>query len=184
MRRIKIRRPSGVDILVFQPCNVIRFTSLARGKLLRMFVRIGIKFQAPPATIAGLDGGNGSMLDVKWGSFGHSIYLMWPKTLIMLLKIISTTHKSGTEKYFLLPWGYEIMMADTFDTWQMTYCSGWELHLWYFYRMNILGRPERIFYCVQFLENSNNISPYCHCDYCHHFHCVRLSTRIKAIKMK
>lgn len=28
--------------------------SFARGKLLRMFVRIGIKFQAPPATTVGL----------------------------------------------------------------------------------------------------------------------------------
>lgn len=50
MRRISTRRPDAVDMRFHQPFTLIRLPSRARGKWLRMLVRVDSNDQAPPAT--------------------------------------------------------------------------------------------------------------------------------------
>lgn len=50
MRRIRTRRPVGVDIRFHQPCTLTRLPSRARGKFSRILVRIEMVLHAPPAT--------------------------------------------------------------------------------------------------------------------------------------
>lgn len=69
MRRISTRRPDAVDIRFHQPCILIRLPSRALGKLSRIFVRVEIRLQAPPAT-----GPLGTFVNVLSAADGKGTY--------------------------------------------------------------------------------------------------------------